>query len=183
MREPYTQCIREVQNILIDLVAVVLQRDKFSRFPKLCSKIREVVAGQIIPNRYENTNDKVDDLFAEETECVWTNDEKFRCEILPNMFSKSKDGSIDPKIIRNVLTGYFNVIRSHANHTIHKKICTFFVNRVIDDINAKLIDLILFKCDLNQLLEEHREKAVKREKLVKLKEKIDLAKNMINNLH
>lgn len=186
MREPYTQCIREIQNIQYELVTTILQRDKFARFPKFCSKIREIVVGQIIPFRFETANEKVDEFFAEETECIWTNDDKFRTEILPNMFSRpnsNNNSMIDPKIIRLVLSGYFNVIRSHAIHTIHKKIYTFFVNRVIDDINAKLIDTILFKADLNQLLEEHKEKALKREKLVKMKEKIDLAKNMFSNLH
>lgn len=188
MRDPYIQCIREIQNIQYELVTTILQRDKFARFPKFCSKIREIVVGQIIPFRFESANDKVDEFFAEETECIWTNDDKFRTEILPNMFSRPTPNSnsnsmIDPKIIRLVLTGYFNVIRSHAIHTIHKKIYTFFVNRVIDDINAKLIDTILFKVDLNQLLEEHKEKALKRDKLVKMKEKIDLAKNMFANLH
>lgn len=183
MKEPFVQCIKEIQIIMTDLVDQILQRDKFSRFPKLCIRIKEIVTNQIIPQKYETTHEKVNDFFAEEMECIWTDDQKFRCEILPSMFSKSKDGSIDPKIIRTVLSGYFNVIKNIANHTIHKKIRTFFVHRIIDDINTKLIDQMLTKIDLNQILEENREKAVKREKLMKTKEKIDLAKNMIISLN
>lgn len=183
MKEPFVQCIKEVQTIMTELVDQILQRDKFSRFPKLCIRIKEVVASQIIPQKYEIAHEKVNDFFAEETECIWTDDQKFRCDILPSMFSKSKDGSIDPKIIRTVLSGYFTVVKNIANHTIHKKIRTFFVHRIIDDINTKLVDQMLTKIDLNQLLEENKEKALKREKLMKTKEKIDLAKNMIISLN
>ena len=183
IKEPFIQCIKTIQNIMTDLVDQILQRDKFSRFPRLCIRIKEIVTNQIIPQKYDLTHEKVNDFFAEETECIWTDDQKFRCEILPSMFSKSKDGSIDPKIIRAVLSGYFNVIKNIANHTIHKKIRTFFVHRIIDDINIKLVDQMLTKTDINQLLEENKEKAIKRDKLIKTKEKIDLAKNMIMSLN
>lgn len=188
MKEPYVQCSKEIQTILSELVDTILHRDKFSRFPKLCSKIKDIVSGHIIPSKCENTNERINDLFTEEIECIWTDDQKFKCEILPNMFSKSKDGSIEPKIIRTVLTGYFDVIRNYCIHSIHKKIFTFFVNKVIDDINTKLLEGVLNKVelnkgDLNNLLEEHREKAITREKLIKMKEKIELAKGMISNLH
>ena len=183
IKEPFVQCIKEIQIIMTELVDHILQRDKFSRFPKLCNRIKEIVANQIIPHKYEMVHEKVNDFFAEETECIWTDDQKFRCDILPCMFSKSKDGSIDPKIIRTVLSGYFTVVKNIANHTIHKKIRTFFVHRIIDDINTKLIDHMLTKMDLNQLLEENKDKAMKRDKLMKTKEKIDMAKKMIISLN
>lgn len=183
IKDPYMICVKDVQTILVDLIDSIILREKFSRFPKLCLRIKEVITGHIVPIHREITNEKIDELFLEETECIWTNDQKFRCEILPSMFTKSKDNSIDPKVVRTVLNGYFNVIRTYADHAIHKKIITFFVNRVIDDINTKLADLVMSKGDIAQLLEEHKEKAIKREKLVKLKEKIDTAKGMISNLH
>lgn len=183
IKEPYVQCIKEVQTIMTELVDQILQRDRFARFPKLCVRIKEIVTNQFIPQKYEIVHEKVNDFFIEETECIWTDDQKFRCDILPSMYSKTKDGIIDPKIIRGVLNGYFNIVKNIANHTIHKKIRTFFVHRVIDDINTKLIDQMLTKIDLNQLLEENKEKAMKREKLMKSKEKIDLAKNMIITLN
>lgn len=179
IKNPFNQCIKEVQSIMIDLVDQLLRKDKFSRFPRLCSKIKEIVSSHMIPQRYEDTHNKVNDFFVEETECVWTDDQKFKIDILPSMYSKSKDGMIDPKIIRYVLSGYFNVIKNIANHTIHKKIRSFFVNRIIDDINIKLTDQMLIKIDLTQILEENKEKTIKREKLLKIKEKIDLTKNMI----
>jgi len=187
IRDPYLICIKEIQNILSDLVDSIVVRDKFSRFPKLCIRIKEVIAGYIIPARREIIDEKVDELFTEETECVWTNDQNFRCEVLPSMFVRSreglKDGSIDPKIVRGVLNGYFGVVKNYIDHAIHKKIITAFINKIIEDINTKLMDLIMAKGDIVQLLEEQREKAVKREKLVKSKEKIEIAKGMISNLH
>jgi vacuolar protein sorting-associated protein 1 len=185
MKEPIMQCMKEVQVILTELVDSILQKDRFSRFPKLCIRIKDVVSGHIIPNKHASTNDKIDDFFLEETECIWTDDQKFRNEILPTMFTKTKDGSVDPKIIRLVLSGYFNVIRSSANHCIRKKIFTFFVCKVIEEINTNFMDIILTKGDvnINVLLEEHREKATTRERLMKMKEKIDLVRGMINNVH
>lgn len=180
MKEPFIQCLKEIQIIMSDLVDTILLRDRFSRFPKFCVRIKEIVTSNIIPSRYDNTHEKVDDFFSEETECIWTDNNEFRCKILPSMFSKSKDGMVDPGVIRAVLSGYFDVVKGIANHTIHKKICTFFVSRIVDDINIKLGELIS-KTDINQLMEENKEKAIKRDRLVKMKDKIDVAKNMIMN--
>lgn len=180
MKDPYVTCIKDIQSILTDLVDLILQREKFSRFPKLCIRIKEVVIKQIIPVHRDKTNDMIEDIFTEEAECVWTNDQKFRCEILPSMYSSSKDGTIEPKIIRNVLSGYFNVVKNHFINNVRKKICTFFVNRIIKDIDTLMTEAVSSKGDLNNLLEEQREKALKRENLVKTKEKIDKARAMID---
>ena len=188
MKDPISQCIKEIQGYLIELADQILLRDRFSRFPKFCNKIKDIVGKQIIPQKYDSVHDKISDFFSEETECIWTDDKKFRTEVHPSMFTRTKDGSVDPRIIRMVLKGYFTVIKTIANHSIPKKIRTFFVHRVIDDINMKLIDIVIprveiTKLDLSQLLEENKEKAIKRDKLMKLKEKIDQAKQMISNLH
>lgn len=183
IKEPSSQCIKEVQTYMSDLVDQILIRDKFSRFPKLCQKIKDIVCGQIIPLKYTYIHDKVDDFIAEETECIWSDDIKFRTEILPSMFQKisKQTGMPDTNIIRNVLTGYFNIVKQIANHSIQKKIRTFFVHRIIDDINTRLIEQMVSKLDLNVLLEENQEKAQKRMKLISTKEKIEMVKHMINN--
>ena len=94
----------------------------------------------------------------------------------------SKDGVINPDIIRNVLTGYFNVIRDIANHSIHKKIITFFVNKTVNDINTSLTDIVLIKSNVDEMLEENKEKSITRNRLLKMKEKIDSAKLIITGL-
>jgi hypothetical protein len=180
LRYPFMQCIRELQCVLNDLVDLILQKDKYSRFPKLCLKIKELVVSQIIPCRYEQTCDKVNDFFMEETTYIWTDDHKFRYEILPEIFNKTKDGIVDPKIMRQTLNAYFNIIKNIANHSIRKKIHLFFTSRIIKDIMSRLTEEILFNSDINTMLEENKEKAMKREKLLKMKEKINMAKKMIN---
>ena len=182
MKEPFIKCIKHIQHIMCSLVDTILQRDRFNRFPKLCSKIKEIIINTIIPRRYEDTYNHVTNFFIEETECIWTDDHNFRCEILPSMFNSSKDGVINPDIIRNVLTGYFNVIRDIANHSIHKKIITFFVNKTVNDINTSLTDNILIKSNVDEMLEENKEKSITRNKLLKMKEKIDSAKLIITGL-
>jgi hypothetical protein len=181
MMNPIVQCIKEIQIVMSALVSVILKRDKYSRFPKLCDCIEEIITGHIIPLRYITIHEKIADFFAEETEVVWTDDQSFRTEILPTMYSKS--GSIDPKIIRSVLSGYFSVIKNIARHSVRKKILTFFVNKSIEDIKTNLIDQLLVKTSVNLMIEENKENAVKRDNLIKMKEKIELAKNMIFNIN
>lgn len=183
--DPTYQCIREVQHILQELVDVILKRDKYSRFPKFCARIKEIMSSQIIPNKCQTTYAKVDDFIIEETKCIWTNDRKFRYETLPNITNKSRNGSIDPQIIRSALAGYFEVIKNIATHSIRKKINAFFVDGVvshISNISEGLLSHILVKHNLSQILEENKEKVAKREKLMKQKEKIDLAKSMVFSL-
>jgi vacuolar protein sorting-associated protein 1 len=182
INEPTYQCIKEVQHILMDLIDLILQRDKYSRFPKLCTRIREIMNTHIIPTGCQTIYSKIDDFLIEETKCIWTNDHKFRCETLPNMFNKSKNGSIEPQIVRSALSGYFDVIRCIATHSIRKKINAFFVNGVIShvsNISDGLMSHVLTKHNLSQILEENKEKVIKRENLMKRKEKIESAKNMI----
>lgn len=181
IRDLFIECIKDVQVIMCDLVDIILQRDKYSRFPKLCIRIKEIIANNSVPHRYSITCGKIDDIFIEEKECIWTDDVHFRCKILPIMFHKSTDGTIDPAIIRNILTEYFKVIRNMCNHRIHKSIRTFFVNRIVDDVDTTLTDQILLKADINQILEETKEKTIIREKLMKLKQKINDAKKIIYN--
>ena len=186
IKEEFLKCIKDIQTITNNLVFFLLKKDKYSRFPKLCSKIKEIVSNNIIPNKYEFVCDRVNEFLFEETQCIWTNDHKFRYEILPSIYNKSKDGTIDSKIdtkiFRNVLLEYFNVIKNIACHVIRKKITVFYIGKIINDINIVLIDQILTKSDLNILLEENKEKTIKREKLIKIKEKITLAKNMMDNI-
>ncbi len=180
--EPTYQCIKEVQHIMTELVDVILRRDKYSRFPNFCSRIKEIMGSQIIPSRCQITYAKVDDFVVEETKCIWTNDHKFRNETLPNMSNKSRNGCVDPQIIRSALFGYFDVVRNIATHSIRKKINAFFVDGVIlhiSNISDGLLSHVLAKHNLTQILEENKEKVAKREKLIKQKEKIDVAKDMI----
>jgi hypothetical protein len=65
-------------------------------------------------------------------------------------------------------------------HVIHHYVQVFFVNRIIEEI--ELLADVLLQQDLSQLLEENREKAIKREKLVTMKKKIDHAKRSISNI-
>lgn len=180
--DPTYQCIKEIQHTMTELVDVILRRDKYSRFPKFCSRIKEIMSSQIIPNKCQTTYGKIDDFVIEETKCIWTNDHKFRYETLPNMSNRSRNGSVDPQIIRNALYGYFDVVRNIATHCVRKKINAFFVDGVVSqtsNISDGLLSHVLAKHNLTQILEENKEKVTKREKLMKQKEKIDNAKNMI----
>lgn len=181
MNEPFIDLIKEIQELMIDLVDKVLEKDRFNRFPKLCAKIKELIVGSIIPSGYEFAVSKVSDSLKMEKECVWTDDFKFRKEVLSTMFFKTKENIVDPNIIRNVLNAYFKVIAEHLKHTIHKEVQVFFVNKVLEDISTRSVDYINYKSDINQMLEEHQEKAKRREAILAKKTKIEAAKKLIYN--
>ena len=183
MKDPFSNCVKDIHIILTELVDNILSKDKFSRFPKLCTRIKEIVNSQIIPNQYEIVHNKVSEMIQDETDCIWTDDQKFRCEVLPNLVSRSKDGHIEPKNIRIILSSYFCVIKNISKHNIHKKIYSTLINGTIDDVNSKLLNTIITKSDINVLLEENKDKTFKREKLIKLKEKINNIKTLIININ
>jgi ethanolamine utilization protein EutP (predicted NTPase) len=179
IKELFSICIKEIQIIMCELIDTILKRDRYSRFPKLCVKIKELITSMIIPQKYEITCGKIFDVFIEEKECIWTDDVKFRSNVLPKIFHDSNNGTIEPAVIRTILSEYYKVIKNMCNHRIHKTIRTFFVNRVVDDINTTLTDHILLKTNINKLLEENQDKVKKREKLLKIKEKIEQVKKII----
>lgn len=170
MKSPVIQCMKEIQVIMNDLVDNILQKDKYCRFPKFCVRSKDLIS-QIINTMIDKTSDKINDFFREETEYIWTDDQKFRQEILP----------CAGKNIRNTLNGYFIVIRNIAIHTMRKKIVVFFVNDIINEINTNLYDFIV-KQDINVILEENKKQADERKRLIMLRSKIDQAKTMINSM-
>lgn len=181
MNIPFLELINRIKVILVDLVDSILNREKYSRFPNLVNNLRNIIFSDIIPKRHTDTLNKVNELFLMEKECIWTDDKEFRNNILPKM---SEDLELDsPDLIRKVLSAYFDVIRSNMKHNIHKKVQTFFVNRVIDDINVNLNDMILEKINIRKLLEENKDKAVKRQKLLYLKDKINSTLDLIARMN
>jgi dynamin 1-like protein len=182
MNIPFLELINKIKVVLVDLVDSILDREKYSRFPNLVNNIRNIIFSEIIPHRHTMTLNKVNELFIMEKECIWTDDKEFRNNILPKMGSENYEFD-SPELIRKVLTEYFNVIKTNMKHNIHKTVQTFFVNRVINDININLNDMILDKLDIKKLLEENKDKAVKREKLLYLKEKINSTLELIAKMN
>lgn len=182
MNVPFLELINKIKVVLVDLVDSILDREKYSRFPNLVNNLRNIIFSDIIPKRHSDTLEKVNELFLMEKECIWTDDKEFRNNILPKMSGDNIELD-SPELIRKVLSAYFNVIRSNMKHNIHKKVQTFFVNRVIDDINVNLNDMILERIDIRKLLEENKDKAVKRQKLLYLKDKINSTLDLIARMN
>jgi dynamin 1-like protein len=185
---PYIELINSIKKTLIDLVENILDREKYSRFTNLVNDLKKIVFTEIIPSRYSDVQNRIKDLFHMEKECIWTDDKEFRNKILPKLFSKDNVLEEDtfnpenPKMIRIVLDGYYQIINEKMKHNIHKVIQTFFVNKIVYDINLKLNDKLLIKTNIRKLLEENKDKAVKREKLLFLKDKIEKSLEMIHSM-
>ena len=179
IRDPYRICLSEIQGLLGGLVDTIVVKERFARFPRLCARIREIVCGQIIVTRYTQTNEKVDDFFVEETGCVWSDDVHFRANVLPMMFdNKPTPSRVREARIRDVLMGYFVIVRGIAIHSIRKKITAFLVNKVIDDVGLIGTDASIW-AEIGALLEEPKDKAMRREKLLTTKQRIEAVKKAI----
>jgi len=195
--DPYRTCMKSIQHHLIDLTADILTRERFSRFPKLCNRIRDIVANSIVPRRYQQVISDIEKRIMAEKRCVWTDNVDFNTRILPSVVNGSnrsnKKGKkqktnlsgellINPGAIRQVLYAYFSIIKDDLMNYIHKDIIAFFVREVVADVNTGLNDKILDKSNIDALLEENKDKAAKRAELYALKQKINMIKTMINDM-
>jgi GTP-binding protein EngB required for normal cell division len=180
---PYRKCIKKIQIIMTELSSQILRRERYARFPKLCSKIRNVIANVIVPARYQEIIADIERKIVAERRCVWTDDEQFNTKILPSVIMKSDKGreTICPESIRKVLYEYFKIVRSELMTYIHKQVISFFVIEIVDDINVKLVDLVSTG-SVEVLLEENADKASKRRELLDLKEKIRKIQGMIDDV-
>lgn len=175
MRDPIVICMKNVQITMLELVDSILNEDKFSRFPNLVQKIRNIVTDSMMPDKYDRTSNLVNDILQSEKECIWTDDECFR-EVLVNSNTKSENDSI-----RAVLDTYYTAIKKTVGHNIHKMIQTFFVGGLISELNMTLLTNVMADTFEDMLLMENDEKARKRDMLAKLKESITRAKHVIFN--
>ena len=173
IKTPFSECIKNVQSILLELADSILLEDRFSRFPNLVIAIRNVITDSIIPVKYEKTSNMVNDMLRMEKECIWTDDELFR-KVL-----RSSDKESVNESIRNVLNTYYIAIKKVLTHNIHKTIQTFFVTGIIDELCVSLLMNVLSDTTEEILLKENKEKADKRDYLIGVKSKIDRAKKVI----
>jgi Dynamin family/Dynamin central region/Dynamin GTPase effector domain len=198
--DPYRTCMKSIQRHLIDLAADILTRERFSRFPKLCNRVRDIVSNSIVPKRYQEVIADIEKRILAEKRCVWTDNADFNTRILPSVINGSSSSSrggkkkqkqelnlagempINPDAIRRVLYEYFKIVKGDLMTYMHKQIIAFFVKEVVDDVNTGLNDKILEKSTIDVLLEENKDKAAKRAELYALKQKINMIKGMINDM-
>lgn len=185
--DPYKKCLKSIQKNLSDLATNILNKERFSRFPKLCTRIQDIVSNSIVPLRYQEVIADIEKRIVAEKRCIWTDDINFSMISLYEVEGGKKDkskstGVIDPNIIRKVLYDYFSIIRSDLMTYIHKQIVAYFVKEVVIDINTCLNHKILEKSTLDVLLEENKDKATKRAELYSTKQKIELVKSMIKEI-
>jgi hypothetical protein len=210
--DPYRTCMRSIQSNLINLAADILEKERFSRFPNLCNRIRDIVSNSIVPRRYQEVIADIEKRIVAEKRCVWTDNNEFNTRILPsvinstmlknNLKKNNKDNNqnnkdqqrsyaklnlsgdmpINPDAIRKVLYEYFKIVKADLMTYMHKQIIAFFVTEVVFDVNTGLNDKILDKSTIEVLLEENKDKATKRAELYSLKKKIDTIKTMINDM-
>lgn len=180
---PYRTAIKKIQILMTELSSQILKRERYARFPKLCSKIRGVIANVIVPARYQEIIADIERKIIAERRCIWTDDEEFNKKILPSVIMKGSKGreTICPKSIRKVLYEYFKIVRSELMTFIHKQVISFFVIEIVSDINVKLVDLVSTG-SVEILLEENADKAAKRRELLDLKDRIRTIQGMINEI-
>jgi hypothetical protein len=181
------KCTKQIHNELSNLVDSILKNEKFSRFNKIVIYIKDEVINKIFIECQVTTLNMIDNIIKMEEGCIWTDDLQFRNDLsnISNNVNVDPDLAIEPDNMKKVLIGYYEPIRYHLKHIIHKTIQTFFVNRSIDTIYLTLFDKINRKCmnrniQLCDLLLENKEISSKRNRLLIIKTKINNAKKITN---
>lgn len=90
---PYRSCMKDVQKSLIDLASNILMKERFSRFPKLCDRIKDIVSNSIISRRYHEVIADIEKRIIAEKRCIWTDDVDFNTKILPYVSTGSNNNS------------------------------------------------------------------------------------------
>ena len=166
------QCVKDISKILIDLSDELL--DKYSRFPLLKSKMKDIIAQRTITPILLKTNKQIEQVLKLEENYIWTDDPEF-LEIMNGNY-KAK-GEAD--YIKHMLTGYYRCIVKNINHNIPKIIMYYFIL----DIEKNLSNMLFGEMNnLTKLLKENNEVHKKRTIYKSYLTKIKSAKELIQKI-
>jgi len=145
LEEPSLRCIELVQEELKRIIQDTLASPEFARFPKLQSKIREIVAekirdkmgptrafiGQFIKNELAYINCKHPDF---------TEARNMACK---TMMKEEKEATKrECAVVEQLIKSYFLIVRKNIQDAVPKTIMNFIVNDVKDSLQGYLVKQI-----------------------------------------
>lgn len=166
------QCVKDVSIILIELADELL--DKYSRFPLLKSKMKDIIAQRTITPILLKTNRQIDQVLKLEENYIWTDDPEFLG--IMNGTYKAKN---EADYIKHMLTGYYRCIVKNINHNIPKIIMYYFILEIEKNLSNMLFAQMN---NLTKLLQENNEVHKKRMIYKTYLTKIKAAKELIEKI-
>lgn len=146
-------CIKEISELLINLVKELINKEDIKRFGKLANNIQDAINAMILNNQ-ENTISKIEEIIETEQNYIWTDDKIF-LDNLQKMFNNMKY-PLEIESIRKILIEYFNSIKKIIQHSIPKFIMLFLIKNTQTNLRSNLYQKIQKK-DFIDLLSESPE--------------------------
>ena len=174
--EPSLECVTNISTYLYNLNKLILEDNKYSRFPNLCLKIKEIVDNEIIKKNILQTNKLIMNIIEMEEKYIWTDDDFFLNTI--NQMLKNNNDFTSSDNIRKLLETYFKCIEKNINNNIPKIIMMFLVKKTEEDLSSVIFENIL-KSDISKLIEEEDNVKELRNKYSQQLEKLNSAKKYI----
>ena len=176
--EPSLNCARNISDILNKLTNILLVDKKYSRFPNLCFKIKDIINNELIKKNLSETNQMVNYMIKMEEKYIWTDDELFLKKI-NDSFKYNTDFS-NPNNIRSLLNTYFICVQKNINNNIPKIIMMSLVKKTEEELPSIIFEQIL-KNDISSLIEEESDIRDLRKEYSQQLEKINSAKKYIES--
>lgn len=175
---PSLECLEKIHLEILDSVDQIFKKDSISRFNPLINSIREEV-NKILNDNILPANQQIKEKILIEENYIWTDDEKFLLK-LNDILPKNSLNKMEPSIIRELLSAYFETIVKNIADQIPKIIMYYFINNTEKDIYVKLFNIMSNK-NVSELLSESSDIAVKRKNLNESLQKIISAINLIKS--
>ena len=175
---PSIKCASDISNCLHELNENILLDKKYSRFPNLCLKIKEIINNKIVKKNIHNCSKMINDIIKMEENYIWTDESLFLDEV-KSTFSKKYNFS-SPDNVRKLLETYFICIKKNINNNIPKLIMMHLVQKTIDSLSSILFEEILKNNIIDLVQEKDNIKELRDKYLIKLK-KIKNVKKYIDD--
>ncbi len=175
---PSLKCVNDISSYLNNLNKKILEDNKYSRFPNLCLKIKEIVDNEIIKKNILETNKLIMNIIEMEEKYIWTDDPLFLNSI--NQMLKNNQDFTDPNNIRKLLETYFKCIENNINNNIPKIIMMFLIKKTEEELSSVIFEKIQ-KTNISYLIDEEKNISDLRKKYSQQLDKINSAKKYIES--
>jgi len=173
---PAVNCLQSVSTELRQLIDSVAEHQHLNRFPKLISKLRDIIIQAIINPSEEDTQDKLKYLIDTEEGYIWTHNPEFNNDLKNILAVKNTS---ETELLRQIVEKYYIIIRQTLEHNIPKFIMLSLVRRIEKDMYPILFQ---YSNDLLSVLQENPEEEEKRIKYKKCLKALHLANQIFEKI-
>jgi hypothetical protein len=170
------ECLKSIQNIIINVVVDLCQKESYSRFPKFTNSIKEQIINKLLPKLYLETNAQLETSLNSENYYIWTDEPIFQRLLMNMQFDKGIEKEHPLKIL---LKEYYKNVKIYVKNNIPKLIKYCFVRVVEECMFETLLDTIIKLQQQESLLNENSETMIKRKMYETQRNKIIESKKIL----